>query len=507
MSLVRFIEFAKTSKLLRFQALPFFVALPAVLGCLVSIAVPASLAKVALPAVFSDGLVLQRDQPDEIWGSGKPGEKVEVQIAAQRKATSADAQGRWKVVLSPLRQASELELIVIGENKLVLKHVAVGDVWVCSGQSNIGVPICRSDASKADLSDVDRLKIHVYSQIRNVQTGKVAPGSWTVIDKSKLAALSTPAIPYLFARQLQKANGVPTAILLLNSGGAPLETFLPPETVKRCGVRPDSILPAYKVGENYKDYLQPFLRFGIKGILWYQGEANFCTAATYKRIFPALLSDWRKQLVKSDVPIFFVQLPNHGNRNNSPVDEMWAELREAQSAALSQPDVHMVVAIDTAKGEPALLHPVEKRVIAQRLSDFAMLREKSKSGRLLKVASPTFKSLRIDGGRLIVTIDNGIANGDLKLNDSQSRSFALAAADRRFHWAHATVLRTTKIGGASVSEIQLKSDSVTKPVAARYAWADNPVSSVSFGSLPLAPFRTDRWPSHPQINPADLNPR
>ncbi|HEY9759869.1 MAG TPA: sialate O-acetylesterase [Oculatellaceae cyanobacterium] len=508
-----------------------FVPLLFALLLLVSSAVPAAQAKPTLAPIFSDGLVLQRNKSVEIWGAAKPGERVEVQVAGQRKSASADAHGKWRVRLAPMPSGTGLELVVAGggkgEDKLVVRDVAVGDVWLCSGQSNIGFPIHGSDALPQDLSDADTLKIHIFSQWKNVQTGKVPPGTWSVIDKAKVSLITTPAIPYLFARQLQQKKKVPTAILLLNCGGAPIETFLPPKTIKRFSVKPDSILPPFKLSENYRAYLEPFLRFSIKGILWYQGESNFNAPAFYKKIFPAFITDWRKELADPTVPLFFVQLPNHGNRVATPVDALWAELREAQTAALTLPDVYMVVSVDTASGDPAKMHPAEKWIIAQRLSEFALLKDRGAGAvPVPRIIGPSFKSFRIGGDRVFVTINNGVCSGmGLTLNENETHSFEVAGADRVFHWAtarkvmgarsvdaaskapHSDVARGRGDAPNGVTEIELRSDEVKHPVAARYAWADNPVCSVSGGGLPLAPFRTDRWPTHPQINKADWNPQ
>lgn len=522
---------ARSVEVARFESVvALFVPLLFALAFLVLNAVPAAQAKVTLAPIFSDGLVLQRNKSAEIWGAAEPGEKVEVQVAGQRKSASADVHGQWRVRLAPMQPGVDLELVVAGgggkgEDKLVVRDVAVGDVWLCSGQSNIGFPIHGSDALPQDLADADTLKIHIFSQWKNVQTGKVPAGTWSVIDKAKVSLITTPAIPYLFARQLQQKKKVPTAILLLNCGGAPIETFLPPKTIKQFGVKPNSLLPPFKLSENYHAYLEPFLRFSIKGILWYQGESNFNAPALYKKIFPAFISDWRGRLADATVPLFFVQLPNHGNRVSTPVDALWAELREAQTAALALPDVYMVVSVDTASGDPAKMHPAEKRVIAQRLSEFALLKDKG-TGAVPRIAGPSFKSFRIDGDRVFVTINNGISSGAaLTLNENETHSFAVSGADRVFHWAkarkvtggrsanaslrapHSEIARAHGDAPKGVTEIELRSDEVKHPVAARYAWADNPVCSVSGGNLPLAPFRTDRWPTHPQINKADWNPQ
>jgi sialate O-acetylesterase len=170
-----------------------------------------------------------------------------------------------------------------------------------------------------------------------------------------LTDLHLPAIPFLFARGLQISQDVPIGILLAARGAVPIETFLPPQTVKKMEERhfkPALMPPGVKTGDNYQVLLKPVLNTGISGIIWYQGEANYQAASDYRCLFPWFITDWRKMMSNSETPLYFVQIPNHGVRLPTPTDSFWADFRESQTAALALRNVHMVVAIDTVHQEP-----------------------------------------------------------------------------------------------------------------------------------------------------------
>jgi sialate O-acetylesterase len=318
-------------------------------------------------------------------------------------------------------------------------------------------------------------------------------GKWRVVTERSLNDLHLPAVPFLFARGLQISQNVPVGILLAAQGAVPIETFLPPQTISRMNQRhfkPALMPPGVKTGDNYQMLLKPVLKVGISGIIWYQGEANYQAASEYRFLFPWLITDWRKMMRNSETPLYFVQIPNHGARLANPTDSFWADLREAQTAALALPNVHMVVAIDTVHEEPAPLHPKEKREIAQRLLN---LIRTTKYGVRLEAHGPTYRNYRIEGPAMFLAFDP--VGAQLASKDgSPVQGFQLAGKDKIFHRANAVIIG---------NQVRLSSPEVSHPVASRYAWEDNPICSVYCNGLPLTPFRTDQWTTHPKLNPAD----
>jgi sialate O-acetylesterase len=448
-------------------------------------------ATVTLPAILSDHMVLQRDKKVCIWGKAAPSEFITVEIDGQKKSISADKSGNWQLTLNPLRVGAPRELTIKGSNSIVLHDVEVGDVWLCSGQSNLLTPIVHSDADHADLADVDQNKIRMFYMhgVLNAKGAVSDRGAWQTIDKASLSKLTTPAIPYLFARGIQRLSKVSSAVVVVACGGSPLETFFPPDTARKLHKPPPTVLPPFKISANYWNYLHPIRNFTSRGVIWYQGESNFVDASEYGRLFPLFITDWRKQMSDPLVPFYFVQVPNHGIPMKQPGDAFWADLREAQSKARALPNVHMVVSIDTVTENPAPLHAKEKRQIASRL---VALVKSVDFDNVMDTGSARFKQT-IKGNRILIDVDGAHKNPTIKDGET-AQGFQIAGSDRKFFWA------TARINGSS---IVVSSDKVKAPVAVRYAWADNPACNVRLGDLPLPPFRTDNWPTHPKLNDED----
>jgi sialate O-acetylesterase len=246
--------------------------------------------------------------------------------------------------------------------------------------------------------------------------------------------------------------------------------------------RPSLYDPKVLPNSLYNAMIAPLVPYGIKGVLWYQGEYNAHQAYTYRKLFQALIKDWRAQWPQGDFPFIFEQLPNFQQVFDHPIESDWAELREAQSMALAQPNTAMGVAIDI--GEANDIHPVDKKDAGYRLS---LAARKLVYGENKLVASgPVYRSMKIDGNKVILTFEtNGSPmvskdGGDLKF-------FAIAGDDKKFVWAKAVIKNNT---------VEVSSPQITNPVAVRYAWAGNPAGCNLFNAagLPASPFRTDDWP-------------
>ncbi len=230
----------------------------------------------------------------------------------------------------------------------------------------------------------------------------------------------------------------------------------------------------------YNGMVHPLIPYRIAGVIWYQGESNIGQAERYRKLFCALIRDWRQQWGQGDFPFLFVQLPNFGERRGIPVASRWAELRETQTAALKLPNTGMVVTIDI--GEADDIHPKNKQEVGLRL---ALLADTIVYGKRVTCSGPVYDSMKIEGDSVRIRFQS--VGGLLGARENQPlKGFAIAGEDRKFYWADARIDKHAVVA---------RSDQVPQPVAVRYAWADNPECNlIGMFGLPAAPFRTDDWP-------------
>jgi sialate O-acetylesterase len=226
--------------------------------------------------------------------------------------------------------------------------------------------------------------------------------------------------------------------------------------------------------------IQPLIPYGIKGFIWYQGDANDSAAYNYRKLFPMMISDWRKRWDQGKLPFLYVQLANYKKRKEEPSESEWAELREAQTMTLSQPNTGMACIIDI--GEANDIHPRNKKEVGRRL---ALNANKLVYKQDIVVSGPVYKSYRKDGNRIRISFTNTASGISTRDGAAEVSGFAVAGKDQQFHWAKAII---------EGNEVVVYSDKVTDPVAVRYAWADNPECNlINSEGLPAVPFRTDGW--------------
>jgi sialate O-acetylesterase len=468
-------------------------------------------ASLTLPQVFSDHMVLQRDIEVPIWGKATPGQQVTIEYAGKKAQTIADEKGDWLAKLPPLKVGNATSLTVTGQTPqkpIVFTDVLVGDVWVCSGQSNMQWELKRArdgdaEIAKAKYPNMRLLQIPRHS---STQPSKELEPSvkWAVCTPESAAGFS--AVGYFFGRELlEKQPEVPIGLIHNSWGGMPVESFMSEESIqaepefhvlleKRAasatqevrgpngGVRPPNG-PQWATNI-YNRMVYPLLPYAIKGAIWYQGESNAPRAEQYRKLFPAMIRDWRKRWGQGDFPFLFVQLANYGNgkpRPEQPAASEWAELREAQTMALAAvPNAGMAVIIDI--GENKDIHPKNKQDVGKRL---ALAAQKVAYGKNeMEFSGPIYREMQSDGDKIRIKFDH--AKGLKTKDGSAPKGFQIAGEDKKFVWADA------KIDG---QDVIVSSDKVKKPVAVRYGWADDPtVSLYNAADLPASPFRTDDWP-------------
>lgn len=626
-------------------------------------------ANVTLPKIFNDNMVLQRDKKIVVWGWAEPKEKITVMLKEQVKSVKAGKDGKWKIELKPETAGGPYTLTIKGNNTLVLNDVMVGDVWICSGQSNMEMQVAANwgyvNNYEQEVAAANYPNIRHFTVPRKVASqpkDDLSDGEWQVCTPANAGGFS--AVAYFFARELNTQLDIPIGLINTSWGGTQVESWTsrsafensdefknmiskmpnvdldklvkekeaalkarleklqiwnanPAEVmswknsnyndagwrtltvpglweqqepgdidgviwvrkafeiaaedagkaatlelsmiddneetyingekvgatagynIKRKYNIPGTVLKAgkniiavriddtgggggiygdaadvkltigtklislagewkYKVekvstgasaiGPNsyptilFNSMINPLLPMAIKGAIWYQGETNAGRAVQYRKAFPLMINDWRKQWKQGDFPFYFVQLATYeADNGNSEKGSTWAELREAQAMTLSLPNTGMAVTTDI--GEVKDIHPKNKQDVGKRLAAIAL----NKTYGINNVYSgPVYQSLKTDGNKAIVSFTN--MGGGLMVKDKYGyiRGFEIAGADQRFYYARAMI---------QGDKVVVFADSVPNPVAVRYGWADDASDDNLFNKegFPAGPFRTDNW--------------
>jgi len=469
------------------------------------LALSSAMADVKLATLFGDNMMLQRDKPVRVWGTAEAGEAVAVTLAGKSVTTKADASGAWLVELPALSEGKALELHVKGNNELTLKNIIVGDIWVCSGQSNMEMTLrgcleAAEDIAAADLPEIRHIKFKRANSV-DLQTDAVVESSWQACSPKTAAGFT--AVGFYFAREVQQHAGVPIGLISTNWGGTRIELWTPqegfalvPEIAPKPPKTPRVKSPTDKdPSELYNAMIHPIIRFPIKGVLWYQGEQNGNEGDPYRLKMQALIASWRKNWNQGDFPFYFVQLANYQAPNEDPGDSKgWPKLREAQLKSLALPNTGMAVIIDTVPlDQQRDIHPKNKYDVGTRLAYWALARD---YGKKIAPSGPLFKAITVEGAKVRVAFDHVGAGLMVATKEGRKpaaeapgtalKRFAIAGADRKWFWADAAIEKD----GVVVS-----SPEVSSPVAVRYAFQGNPDGANLYNKdgLPASPFRTDEW--------------
>jgi len=454
-------------------------------------------AQVVLPKILGNGMVLQRNQPVPIWGTAKAGEKITVKFNGQAKTTVTDPAGKWKVILNPMRaSAKPATLTIEALNTIKLHDILVGEVWLCSGQSNMQYEMRKnSKVKKPDTSTVnspvDELEKAHNSNIRiflATQKNLLKPDSthsgWSVAEDSALRAFS--AAGYFFAKNLNHDLNVPVGIISSAVSGSRIEPWVSTEAFEA--------VPYFKVnsvkidgdpGKFYIKMIEPLAPFALKGFLWYQGESNCFLGETisYTYKMEALINGWRKIWNNSNLPFYYVQIaPYYYSQGKGPVsytEFTEPELREAQSMALQIPHTGMIVTTDL-NDDLKNIHPPFKWEVGRRLELQAL--NNAYNQKQVVCSGPMYKSMKTSGNKIILEF-NSVGDGLISHNGKPLSDFTIAGADGKFIPANATIVGNT---------IEVSASSVTLPVAAHFAWSESAQPNFyNKNGLPAVPFRTD----------------
>ncbi|MCM8536482.1 MAG: sialate O-acetylesterase [Lentisphaeraceae bacterium] len=490
-------------------------------------------AEVSLPNIFNNDMVLQQELDNKIWGWAQPQEAISVEIAGQKHKTVADAEGNWSLKLKPQKWGGPYELKITASNEIKFANVMFGEVWLCSGQSNMGWTVSNSydadlESMTANFPNIRLIKVPL---VGTQEPQKNINSKWEVCTPETVKSFS--AVGYFYGRTLHQSTKIPVGLIMDAWGGSACEAWINRDLLKADSKykemitrwkktestwneteakakytkqlatwkvkseqakkenKPTPRKPRYRnplTGQHrpanlYNGMIKPIIGYGLRGAIWYQGETNAGRAYQYRDLFPLMIKSWRDEWGIGNFPFYWVQLADFQKEATSPQQSSWAELREAQTMTMDKlPNTGEAVIIDL--GEDKDIHPRNKQKVAQRLVRWPLAKiHKNK----IPFASPRYKSMKTIGNKVQLTFvntDKGLDTFDTK----ELLGFTIAGENKKFSNAKAKFINSTTI--------EIWSDDVASPIAVRYAWATNPICNIyTKGGLPLTPFRTDEWPS------------
>lgn len=481
-----------------------------------------ALAAVKPHALFSDGCVLQQGMPVPVWGWADDGENVTVEFQGQKVSATASG-GKWMVTLKELKAGGPFEMKLSGSNVVTIKNILVGEVWLCSGQSNMEWRMNQTANAKEDIAAAKYPQIRLFTVPRNPQDAPIADvkGEWKECSPETVATFS--AVGYFFGRALHQARkGVPIGLINSSYGGTPSESWTSAGVVNNdphfAGIRENYAKAVAAWPENkakweaavekhkevaakakeegktappapgkpfgpehqnrpvglYNGMIAPLVPFALRGAIWYQGESNATRAYEYRSIFPAMIQDWRKAW-NNEFPFLFVQLAPYA----PPPPNTYAELREAQLLTLKLPKTGMAVITDV--GEEKDIHPKQKQPVGERL---ALAARAIAYGEKIEFSGPVYSGMKVKGSSIELSFSH--LGGGLVAKGDKLTGFTIAGADQKFVPAEAVI---------QGNKIIVSSSTVSQPVAVRFGWENWPVLNLwNKAGLPATPFRTDDFP-------------
>jgi sialate O-acetylesterase len=487
-------------------------------------------AAVALASPFTDHAVLQREQPVSVWGTEEPGQTVTVSLQGLKATAVASAEGKWKAVLPALPVGGPYELTVAGSSTIVLKDILVGEVWLCSGQSNMEWSVKKSDNGDAEIAKAAYPNIRLFNvtakkKPSNTPVDKV-DAVWTACTPETVANFS--GVGYFFGRELAKELNVPIGLISSSWGGTAAQAWTSQPALEataefrpmladwekdlsvyptkleeyrtvtltkwekenaeaKAAGKPEIRKPQEPNGPNtlhrrpaglYNGMIAPLAPYALRGAIWYQGESNTGNPEPYRRLMATMIADWRSAFGQ-EFSFYQVQLANYMKDDPTALAKPWPVvnwpiLRESQAVvAATVSKAGMALAIDI--GNPADIHPTNKQEVGRRLALNALAKDYDKA---VEFAGPTFKAMSVSGRTAVISYDH--ADG-LAAKDGDLKGFLIAGEDGLF------VPATAKI---TTNKVVVSSPKVAVPAAVRYDWSNSPDGNlINKAGLPAAPFR------------------
>ncbi len=482
--------------------------------------------KVELPSIISDHMVIQQNANVPIWGWGKAGELVKVKGNWMDGAvsTTTSENGKWFVMIKSPSAGKTYEIVIEGENEIVIKDVLAGEVWLASGQSQMAFEMKNVDSAKQEIANSDYPEIRLF-HVEHTYAAKPQEdcnGKWVACSSQSVRLFS--AVAYFFGRDLYKKLNIPIGLISASKGGSPIESWIsnkalvddlmlsselnnmwkkweeeypaskekfdrelkvweknnkPRNEKPEVPVSVDMIeKPHRRSSYLYNAMIAPIVPYSIKGVIWYQGGNNMDRPIQYRKLFPLLIRDWRSEWDIGNFPFYYCQLTPYNYKNESDL-EKGTLLRESQAMAMSIPNTGMVVTVDI--GDLNVGHPTDKQDVGKRLALWALAKTYGFSN--LVYSGPMYKSMEIEGSKIRIHFD--YAGSGLMKKGRKLTQFKIAGKDRKFYKADAVIDGSTVV---------VYSDKVPKPVAVRFSWSINVIPKLyNKEGLPAAPFRTDNW--------------
>jgi sialate O-acetylesterase len=502
---------------------------------LVPLAAPAR-ADVTPHPLFTDGVVLQRDVKCPVWGHAAPGEKVTCELKRGendkpvRGQATADDDGHWSLTLLPGAAGGPFTLTVAGKNTVTVKDVYVGDVWVCSGQSNMEWPMLYTHEAKKDIAEAKYPKVRLFTveKAARPRPARAVSGRWQACTPQSVVSFS--AVGYFFGRDLHRKLDVPVGLINSSWGGTAAEVWTPRSKLENTASLKyllkgfDDKLKQYDRAEEayfkrlsdyvarskkdralglalspppamgphpfvghptapallYNGMIRPLQPFAIRGVIWYPGESNAGRAYEYRTLFPEMIRSWREDWKQGDFPFLFVQLAPWMAKAQQPQESTWAELREAQLLTARKVK-NTAMAVITDVGDPADIHPRNKRVVGERL---ALAARAVAHGEKVVYSGPEYGSHEVKGGKVILKFKN-VGKG-LEAKGGALTGFTVYGEGKKWVNADAVIEGDTVVVSA---------EGVKEPTAVRFGWYNCPeVNLWNKDGLPASPFRTDKFP-------------
>ncbi|MCK9641732.1 MAG: sialate O-acetylesterase [Prolixibacteraceae bacterium] len=449
--------------------------------------------QIKVASVLGDNMVLQRNTEVKIWGKAKPGEKLTVKADwnAGQASTTANDKGNWMVKLKTTNAGGPYTIsISTPKEKVQLKNILLGEVWLCSGQSNMEMSMAGYGDSPVIgsndlLMDADNDQIRLFNVTKAISSVPVdtCTGKWSVANGETASVFS--AVGYMYARLLQQRLKVPVGVISSDWGGSAIEAWMSHETILPFTeayartTQPKSAVNQ-RASNLYNGMISPIINYAIKGAIWYQGESNIGNYRDYVALQAAMVANWRKDFGVGEFPFYFVQIAPYWYGNSKAINS--ALQRDEQLKSVSQiPNSGMVCTLDI--GEEKNIHPAEKMMVAKRLALWALAETYGIKGIMYK--SPAFSKLVVKDTLAVLSFDN-VAAG-LSTFGKEINCFEIAGQDSIFYPAKLAI---------KAKQANVWSSKVKAPVAVRYAFSNFPVTNgylYNTAGLPVPSFRTDNW--------------
>ena len=519
--------------------------------CLIAISffsVTKTFAQVKLPTVFSNDMVLQSGTPVKIWGTASAGESVTVSFGKQKKQTKANESGNWQVVLNALTASAEpADLIITASNNITLKNVLVGEVWVCSGQSNMDFTVAKEDrywcgvfneAEEVAAANYPLIRVFDVDFTPNATPKNDVTGKWETVSPQTVGHLS--AVAYFFARDIQKklsegsGGKVPIGLITTAYGASTAEAWIREEALVKQAVckplvdsfkkkleryltdtaamakykiaqekwklaadsakaagknpprgprNPDPVRDQHNASVLWNGMVNGLVPYTIRGALWYQGESNSPTAKIYRQIMETLITDWRRQWGQGDFPFLYVQLANIGKTYDSLPARGGSEAIKREAQLQNLSIPNTAMAVAIDNADPNDMNNVHPKNKQEIGRRLALAALATTYGEKTEYSGPIYDKMEISGNHIKLYFKH--TGSGLVAKEDSLKGFAIAGADNKFVWAN------SKIEGSTVV---VSSPDIAAPVAVRYGWGNNPVTGLyNKENLPASPFRTDSF--------------